>query len=182
MDVVAPLEFWTWFEALGRDAADGDAWSQERLDLTLALLVDLGDVPGPPAEGDETATLARVRQAERHEVWRASAAAGPQSVVRLLCTFPDEGTVLVASSAGDTTRIGDVFYKNVAGRTDEVVDDWALAPRDRRFTYAPASPYVAAALAVPGAAERVADARARMREQDAARADLVAAARDSLFA
>ena len=182
MDVEAPVEFWSWFEALSREAAAGDTWSRERHDLTLALLVDLAELPLPPAEGDETATLARVRQAERHRVWRASAALGPQTVVRLLCVFPDPDTVVVASVAGDTTRIGDVFYKNVAGRTDEVVDAWALPAAQRPVTFAPARPYVDAALALPGAAERVAATRARMREQDAARAELVAAARDSLFA
>ena len=182
MNVEAPLEFWSWFEALGREADAGDAWSRERHDLTLALLVDLTELPMPPAEGDETATLARVRQAERHPVWRASAASGPQSVVRLHCVFPDEQTVVVASVAGDTTRIGDVFYKNVAGRTDEAVDEWAVPVQQRRVTFAPATAYLETALAVAGADERVERTRARMRENDAARAELVAAARSSLFA
>lgn len=176
------MEFWSWFEALGREAADGDEWSRERHDLTLAVLVDLAELPAAPAQDAETATLSRVRQSERHQVWRASVAAGPQSVVRLLCTFPGDGTVVVVSLAGDTTRIGDVFYKNVAARTDEVVDDWGRAPQQRRYTFTPAGAYVEAALASPETVQRVADTRGRMREHDAVRAALVAAARDSLFA
>ncbi len=73
----------------------------------MALLQALTDLPAKPTE--ESATFKRVRQAKRHELWRVAHPYDPEAVVRIICWFPSEETVVVALVGFDKKQIGDLF-------------------------------------------------------------------------
>lgn len=178
MIVDATVQFWAWVHDLAAKAAEGDAWARDRHDLTLALLTELAEREAAPGGGDETATLTRVLQAGDDNVWRMCAELENGAAVRLLCSFPEgSDSAVIACLVGDTTRIGDVFYRNVAPRTEAVMDAWTARRegRDAPTSFTPAGEQLAAALDVPGTADRISGARALMRRADQARVELLEA-------
>lgn len=103
----------------------GDERSRLILTFTARALDQLRKLTDPPTGDSETATLRRVRQSRRYELWRVSHAYHPQVAVRLICWFPPEaGTVVVALYAADKAKLGDVFYDGVAARADPMIDQW----------------------------------------------------------
>jgi hypothetical protein len=103
----------------------GDARSRLLLTFTARALDQLRKLADPPTDDTETATLRRVRQSRRCELWRVSHAYHPQVAVRLICWFPPgAGTVVVALYATDKAKLGDVFYDGVAARADPLIDQW----------------------------------------------------------
>jgi hypothetical protein len=88
----------------------------------LALLDYLVNLPERPTE--ETATLKRVRQAKRYEVWRLAHPYDPDVAVRILCWFPDEQVAVVALVAGDKKKISDQWYDSATPRAEAAIDQW----------------------------------------------------------
>jgi hypothetical protein len=88
----------------------------------LALLDYLVNLPERPTE--ETATLKRVRQAKRYEVWRLAHPYDPDVAVRILCWFPDEQMAVVALVAGDKKKISDQWYDSGTPRAEAAIDQW----------------------------------------------------------
>jgi hypothetical protein len=88
----------------------------------LALLDYLVNLPERPTE--ETATLKRVRQAKRYEVWRLAHPYDPDVAVRILCWFPDEQMAVVALVAGDKKKISDQWYDSATPRAEAAIDQW----------------------------------------------------------
>lgn len=87
------------------------------LTFTVRALDQLRKPADPPTNDSETASLRRVRQSRRYELWRVSHAYHPQVAVRLICWFPPGvGTVVVALYATDKAKLGDVFYDGVETR------------------------------------------------------------------
>jgi len=76
MRIEAGREFSAWLAEIQRGAGPARIWA-------LALLDHLRHLPEPPTE--ETATLKRVRQARRHEIWRLARPFDPEAAVRILC-------------------------------------------------------------------------------------------------
>ncbi len=115
MRIAAGREFRVWLAEIQKE--EGPARTQ-----TLALLGYLRDLPERPES--ETATLKRVRQAKRHEIWRLAHPFDPDVAIRILCWFPDEHTAVVALVGGDKVRIGDVWYDSATPRAEAAVDQW----------------------------------------------------------
>jgi len=99
--------------------------SRAILVFVVRALEQLRNLTEPPAEDDQTATLMRVRQSRRYQLWRVSHAYHAQVAVRLICWFPpDTGAVVVALFAGEKARLGEVFYDSVAARADPLTGQW----------------------------------------------------------
>jgi hypothetical protein len=125
VDVRWPREFGRWPEAHRKAADAGDRRARRIYVLTLRALRQLERLPAAPSPKDETATLKRVRQSKRYQLWRVSHAYEEGVAVRLICWFPPEAdTVVVTLFAGDKATIGDVFYNSVANRADPLIDQW----------------------------------------------------------
>lgn len=89
---------------------------------TGALLGVLRGLSAKPTE--ETATLKRVRQATRYEIWRVAHPFDPEVAVRILCWFPDDDVAVVALIGGDKAGISDVWYDSATRRAEAEVDRW----------------------------------------------------------
>ena len=113
--IMAGREFGAWLAAIQKE--EGPTRTQ-----ALALLSYLRDLPERPES--ETATLKRVRQAKRHEIWRLAHPFDPEVAIRILCWFPDEHTAVVALVGGDKVKIGDVWYDSATPRAEAAVDQW----------------------------------------------------------
>lgn len=125
MDVDWPAEFGRWLDHIEDQARAGDPRSRIVLTLVARALNQLRSLAEPPAEEAETATLMRVRQSRRYQLWRVSHAYHPQVAVRVICWFPPEtGTVVVTLFAAEKAQLGDVFYDSVAARADPLIDQW----------------------------------------------------------
>lgn len=125
MDIDWPAEFGRWLDRVEEQARSGDERSRLLLTFTVRALGQLRKLTDPPTEDTETATLRKVRQSRRYELWRVSHAYHPQVAVRLICWFPPgAGTVVVALYATDKAKLGDVFYDGVAARADPMIDQW----------------------------------------------------------
>jgi hypothetical protein len=92
------------------------------LATVVAELDVLQELDGEPNE--DTATLKRVRQSRRNQLWRVAHAYDPDVAVRLIAWFPPgrQDTVVVALFAGDKAHMGDVFYDSVATRAGRRCD------------------------------------------------------------
>jgi hypothetical protein len=125
VDIDWPAEFGRWLDHLEGRARAGDERSRLVLTFVARALNQLRNLAEPPADETETATLVRVRQSRRYQLWRVSHAYHPQVAVRLICWFPpDSGTVVVALFAAEKAQLGDVFYDSVAARADPLIDQW----------------------------------------------------------
>jgi len=92
----------------------------------------LGSPPGSTREADGGgATLKRVRQATRHEIWRIAHPFDPEVAVRILCWFPADHIAVVALIGGDKAGISDVWYDSATVRAEAEVDQW-LREREAR--------------------------------------------------
>lgn len=90
-------------------------------EITLALLEELAQLDGEPAE--ESATFKRVRQAKRHRLWRVAHPYEPDIAIRIVFWFESE--VLVIALVGfNKARLGDVWYTSAAMRAEALVDQW----------------------------------------------------------
>ena len=113
IDWTGDFDRWmTWVEDQGGAA----------LEWMLALLGELEDLDHVPAQ--ESATLKRVRQARRHELWRVAHPFDPEVAIRLIVWFPDDETAVVALMGFDKARLGDVWYSSAAIRGEAMVDQW----------------------------------------------------------
>lgn len=117
-------EFDLWLTRAQERAEAGDAKAQSVIDLVDAQLRELQDLDGEPEE--ETATLRRVRQSGKYEVWRVAHAFIAAVAVRLIVWFPPEhpDQVVVALFAGDKAQMGDVFYNSVGTRADAAIESY----------------------------------------------------------
>lgn len=115
MRIEAGREFCAWLGEVQKGTGPARTWA-------LALLDHLRNLPERPRE--ETATLKRVRQARRHEIWRLAHPFDPDAAVRILCWFPDQHTAVIALIGGDKVRIGDVWYDSATPRAEAAVDQW----------------------------------------------------------
>lgn len=66
-----------WTAEFGRWLDTAEVKGGPALEWATALLAELQDLPAPPR--DETATLKRVRQVRRHELWRLAHPTTPRS-------------------------------------------------------------------------------------------------------
>jgi hypothetical protein len=125
VDIDWPTEFGRWLDKIEEQSNAGDERSRLLLTFTARALDQMRKLTDPPADDTETATLRRVRQSRRYELWRVSHAYHPHMAVRLICWFPPgAGTVVVALFATDKAKLGDVFYDGVAARVDPMIDQW----------------------------------------------------------
>lgn len=108
--------------ALQAKARGGSAWHRRQLELVAASLEQLKKLSGPP-DGD-TASLRRVAQRKRYELWRTSHPYEEGNAVRLICWFTPARDVVVAILNGEKASIGDVWYESVANRADPLIDLW----------------------------------------------------------
>lgn len=189
MIVDAPAEFWDWFTSLADRAAEGDEVARDRHDLALAVLMDLYELRSVPDRDAEMATFSRVRESHRHPVWRISAQSPSGAWVRLLCAFPvGTRTALIVCSSGDRSRIGALFHRTIAGRTEALVEHWLRdramgerrPARDLTRSFESADEHMAVGMAALGAAARIDALRQSMRARDAVRAADVEAVRREL--
>jgi hypothetical protein len=125
VDIDWPTEFGRWLDRLEEQVESGDERSRLLMTFTARALDQLRKLTDPPTDDTEIATLRRVRQSRRYELWRVSHAYHPLVAVRLICWFPPgAGTVVVALYATDKAKLGDVFYNGVAARADPMIDQW----------------------------------------------------------
>ena len=115
MRIVAGREFSTWLAGIQAIQGPTRTWA-------MSLLAHLRDLEEQPT-GD-SATLKRVRQAKRYEVWRLAHPFDPAAAVRILCWFPDQATAVVALVGGDKATIGDVWYDSATPRAEGAIDQW----------------------------------------------------------
>lgn len=103
-------------------AQKGDTAAKNRLAKYKAMLDLLVELPGKPSA--DTATLCRVRQAKRHELWRVAHAYDPEVALRIIVWFPPEGGVVVTVFSFDKAKLGDIWYDRAAVEGEAVVDKW----------------------------------------------------------
>lgn len=108
--------------------AAGDSKASQMRDLVYAQLALLQGLPGRPK--DDTATLRRVRQSGRYELWRLSHPYVEHLAVSTIVWFADDDTAVVALFANNKASMGDVFYDSVGSRADQMVGEWL---RQRRL-------------------------------------------------
>lgn len=120
-------EFDVWLDRLTERADRGDHIAARTLALVTAELEVLQELDGEP--DDDTATLKRVRQSRRNQIWRVAHGYDPEVAVRLIAWFPPDqrDTVVVALFAGDKARMGDVFYDSVGTRADAAIASYLHA-------------------------------------------------------
>lgn len=116
------LEFDQWLDRLEARAADGDQSASATLMYVLAELDYLQNLEVQPT--DDTATLMRVRQSRKYQVWRVSHPFDQNVAIRLICWFPTDSQVIVVQFVGDKARIGDAFYDSVGTRADALIQQW----------------------------------------------------------
>lgn len=109
-------------KTLQRKARAGSAWHRRQLELIAAALEQLKSLPAPPTA--DTASLRRVIQRKRYELWRTSHPYEAGIAVRLICWFTPGGEVVVAVLSGEKASSGDVWYETVAARADPLIDLW----------------------------------------------------------
>jgi hypothetical protein len=113
VDIDWPAEFGRWLDRI------------EEQTFTARALDQLRKLTDPPTDDSETATLRRVRQSRRYELWRVSHAYHPQGGRPADLLVPaGAGTVVVALYATDKAKLGDVFYDGAAARADPMIDQW----------------------------------------------------------
>ncbi|MEO7373740.1 MAG: hypothetical protein ABIW36_07525 [Terrimesophilobacter sp.] len=82
---------------------------------------------------EESATLKRVRQSRKHEVWRIGHGYHPDIAARIICWFPPErDTVVVALFFGNKASLGDVLYNSVGERADIQIEKWIRETEQER--------------------------------------------------
>jgi hypothetical protein len=111
-----------WTGEFDRWLTQGEEQGGRLLAVAVALLQELSDLPAKPEE--ETATLRRVRQARRHELWRVAHPFDPAVAVRIICWFPSDTEIVIALAGFDRKAIGDVFYASAAARGEAMADAW----------------------------------------------------------
>jgi hypothetical protein len=111
-----------WTEEFDRWLTNAEEQGGRLLVTAGALLGALNDLSAKPIE--ESATLKRVRQARRHELWRVAHPFDPHVAVRIICWFRTSQNVVVALIGFDKKPIGDVFYASAAVRGEALVDTW----------------------------------------------------------
>ena len=111
-----------WPEEFGRRLDHLEEQGGRLLEVTVALLQALTDLPHKPIE--ESATFKRVRAARRHELWRVAHPFDPEVAVRIICWFPTDETVVIALVGFDKKSVGDVFYASAVARGEALVDSW----------------------------------------------------------
>lgn len=123
MELEWPEEFGRWLDRIEGKGEEGSGQHRRMLELVAVALTQLRELKSAPTE--ETASLKRVRQSKRYQVWRTSHPYEAGIAVRLICWFPSgSDSVVVALFAGEKAAIGDVFYSSVGHRADMLIDQW----------------------------------------------------------
>lgn len=123
MQVHRTQQFARWVDDLVKKARSGDQFA---LQMSKHVLDELNYIQSLDTEpGEDTATLKRVRQSRKYQLWRVSHPFDPTMAVRIICWFDGESeSVVVALFANDKAAMGDVFYDSVGSRSDQVIDEW----------------------------------------------------------
>jgi len=111
-----------WTDEFDRWLTNAEEQGGKLLEVAVALLQALNDLPAKPDE--ESPTFKRVRQARRHELWRVAHPYDPDAAVRIICWFPANDQIVLALVGFDKKSIGDVFYASAAARGEAIVDAW----------------------------------------------------------
>ncbi len=123
MELRRSRQFKAWVDDLVARAKSGDASALLMARYAYDELDYLRRLEEPPTE--DSATLKRVRQSKRYEVWRLSHPFDQQMALRIICWFDDESdTVVVTLFANENATMGDVFYDSVGSRADQAIDQW----------------------------------------------------------
>ena len=109
-----------WTGEFDRWLTHAEEQSGRLLAVAVALLQELSDLPAKPEE--ETATLKRVRQARRHELWRVAHPFDPAVAVRIICWFPQRHGDRDRPRRVRQETIGDVSYASAAARGEAMAD------------------------------------------------------------
>lgn len=119
-----------WFDRHIARAERGDRAARAVLALVDAQMTVLQRLPGAPAE--DGATLRRVAQSGKHQVWRVSHPYSPDHAVRLIVWFPPEepDRVVVVLFGADKAQMGDIFYSSVGSRADAAIETHLHRIRD----------------------------------------------------
>ena len=118
-----PKQFGQELDRLEARAAAGDDHAKLVLQKLVFELTVLEELDAAPAA--DSATVKRVVQSKRYQVWRISHSFTPGVAVRLICWFPPkEDRVVVALFSGDKANMGDVFYDSVGSRADAAIENW----------------------------------------------------------
>jgi len=75
-----------WTDEFDRWLTNAEEQGGKLLEVAVALLQSLNDLPAEPDE--ESPTFKRVRQARRHELWRVAHPYAPDVAVRIICWIP----------------------------------------------------------------------------------------------
>lgn len=92
----------------------------ERIKLLGAMLKRLVDLPEVLTE--ETEAIKRVKQAQRHDVWRVSHPHRSDAAIRVLVWFIPQGTAVVAVVGFDKHPLGDLWYDSATRRAEAIID------------------------------------------------------------
>jgi hypothetical protein len=111
-----------WTDEFDRWLTNAEEQGGKLLEVAVALLQALNDLPAKPDE--ESPTFKRVRQARRHELWRVAHPYDPDVAVRIICWFPANDQIVLALVGFDKKSIGDVFYASATARGEAIVDAW----------------------------------------------------------
>ena len=83
-----------WTDEFDRWLTNAEEQGGKLLEVAVALLQALNDLPAKPDE--ESPTFKRVRQARRHELWRVAHPYDPDVAVRIICWFPANDQIVLA--------------------------------------------------------------------------------------
>lgn len=93
-----------WTDEFDRWLTNAEEQGGKLLEVAVALLQALNDLPAKPDE--ESPTFKRVRQARRHELWRVARPYDPDVAVRIICWFPANDQIVLALVGSTRRRSG----------------------------------------------------------------------------
>jgi hypothetical protein len=111
-----------WTDEFDRWLTNAEEQGGKLLEVAVALLQALNDLPAKPDE--ESPTFKRVRQARRHELWRGRPPLRPRRRRPDHLLVPANDQIVLALVGFDKKPIGDVFYTSAAARGEAIVDAW----------------------------------------------------------
>ena len=118
-------EFDRWWENI---ESNSDPLSRRIATVVIAQMKFLTDLESRPKEN--MATLRKVSQSKKYQLWRVSHPYEKNIAVRLIVWFlPDTDAVVVVAQGANRAPIGDIYYDGIGNRADATINKWLQETR-----------------------------------------------------
>jgi len=120
VEVSGSLQFQQWIDEIIAGAKKGDPIARKIAKYLNDELTYLKSLDEKPTE--ENATLRKVVQSGKNQIWRVSHPYDKEVAVRIIVWFDDENDEAVITLFGaNKLPIGDVFYASAGTRADQII-------------------------------------------------------------